>query len=211
MENCTPEEKLLRLIKDKKNRSNVPPAQDQPDEPVGLKNREFSAFDLIFKKYASWLDTRKISAVVLFISCVYFLSVFRYTPQASGVKSAKSSELTHEALNATIEAPVNAQNQDLKPQISEPIALFGFIHAPQAQSPTQQEELSTAVAEDFASQMNLIGIISGENPQAILEDKKTQKTYYVTKGQIIGSAQIEDIQENKIILSSQGKKFELGL
>ena len=66
-----------------------------------------------------------------------------------------------------------------------------------------------AANTDLMKDISLVGIISGENPQAVIEDKKTQKTYYVTKGKFIGEMQVEDIQEGKIIINYGGQKYEL--
>jgi len=68
-----------------------------------------------------------------------------------------------------------------------------------------------AVSADIAGDMNLVGIISGENPQAVIEDKKNQRTYYLSEGQMIGDLRVDSIQEGKIILDRMGQKFELHL
>ncbi|MGE5197908.1 MAG: type II secretion system protein N [Deltaproteobacteria bacterium] len=59
--------------------------------------------------------------------------------------------------------------------------------------------------------VNLIGIISGDSPQAIIEDKREQKTYYLTKGQFFGEMMVEDIQADRIIINYKGSRFELYL
>jgi type II secretory pathway component PulC len=69
---------------------------------------------------------------------------------------------------------------------------------------------AAAVASaDLIKDLNLVGIISGDNPQAVIEDKKAQKTYYISRGQYVGDFQIEDIQEGKIILNYRGQRYEL--
>ena len=68
-----------------------------------------------------------------------------------------------------------------------------------------------AAETDLIKQINLVGIIQGDNPQAIIEDKNTQKTYYLGKGQFIGEIKIEDIQEGKIIVNDKGQRHELYL
>ncbi len=62
---------------------------------------------------------------------------------------------------------------------------------------------------ELISSLALLGIISGDYPQAIIEDKRVQKTYYISKGQSIGELQVADIQEGKIILKRNGERFEL--
>lgn len=68
-----------------------------------------------------------------------------------------------------------------------------------------------AASADLIKDINLVGILSGESPQAIIEDKKAQKTNYLRKGQFIGQLQLEDILEGKIILNYEGQRYELYL
>ncbi len=68
---------------------------------------------------------------------------------------------------------------------------------------------ASGVNIDLTKDINLVGIISGEPPQAVIEDVKTKKTYYVTRGQFIGEFRVDDIQEGKIIINYNGQKYEL--
>jgi type II secretory pathway component PulC len=75
-----------------------------------------------------------------------------------------------------------------------------------------ESEFSAAdIDRDLAENINLVGIISGENPQAVIEDKKAAKTYYLNKGQLLGEFQLEDIQEGKVILNYKGRRYGLYL
>lgn len=70
--------------------------------------------------------------------------------------------------------------------------------------------IGTASA-DLIKDINLVGIISGDEPQAIVEDKRAQKTYYLKKGQFIGELQVVDILEGKVILGYNDENYELYL
>lgn len=79
-------------------------------------------------------------------------------------------------------------------------------------SPNKEQAKGSGVnvaAREILKNVSLVGVISGAQPQAIIEDKETQKTYYVTPGQFIGEYQIEHIEEGKIILNYNGEKYEL--
>jgi hypothetical protein len=65
--------------------------------------------------------------------------------------------------------------------------------------------------EDVKGQLNLLGVISGAPPQAIIEDKRTQKTYFLNKGATFDDIEVGDILDNKVILNYKGKQFELVL
>ena len=58
---------------------------------------------------------------------------------------------------------------------------------------------------------SLSGVIGGENPQAIIEDKKSGRTYFLNRGQYLGDFKIEDILEGRVILEFKGQKLELAL
>ena len=66
-------------------------------------------------------------------------------------------------------------------------------------------------AKQFAAKLTLTGIITGDPPQAILEDTETKKTYFVSPGQVVDGAVVESVLENRVILNLQGEKVELGL
>ncbi|MCX5712178.1 MAG: hypothetical protein NTY47_03770 [Candidatus Omnitrophica bacterium] len=70
---------------------------------------------------------------------------------------------------------------------------------------------TAAIDSNLIKDISLVGILAGDNPQAIIEDKKTQKTFYVIKGQYFGEFQLEDIQEGKVILNYHGQRYELYL
>jgi hypothetical protein len=70
---------------------------------------------------------------------------------------------------------------------------------------------AAAADADLIKGINLVGIISGVNPQAIIEDKASQKSFYLSRGQFLGELCIEDIQEGKVILSYHGARYELSM
>lgn len=60
--------------------------------------------------------------------------------------------------------------------------------------------------------LNLIGIVSGEPAQAIVEDTQTKKTYFVKVGQhVVEGLIVQDIREDRIILDLHGEYIELSL
>jgi hypothetical protein len=64
----------------------------------------------------------------------------------------------------------------------------------------------------LAARLTLTGIVSGDPPQAIIEDSETHKTFFVTPGQtIVAGAMLERLEENRAVLSYGGERIELGL
>lgn len=203
-EHISPEEKLLRLIKGQK-RPAADAAKKAPRpaaEPKPSIKNSLSFFSLGFLSFES---LRKIIFAVFLASCIYLVISLVYP--LVGLKQVKLPSVP----SVTPEAEeTEAGGLEVKPLdfYLEPVRgrqIFSNISAPEAQGQ------AVAVDKDLVKDLNLIGIISGENPQAIIEDKKAQKTYYLNKGQSIGEFQLEDIQEGKIILNYRGQKFELYL
>ncbi|MBI4436832.1 MAG: hypothetical protein HY590_05435 [Candidatus Omnitrophica bacterium] len=69
----------------------------------------------------------------------------------------------------------------------------------------------TETLKESVQDLNLLGIVTGKNPQAIIEDKKGGKTHFVNKGDTIGALRVEEIQEERVILNYQGEQLDLTL
>ncbi len=86
--------------------------------------------------------------------------------------------------------------------------LFKIIASAEAK---EKPKTASAPSLDAIKNYSLMGVISGENPQAIIEDKKTKQTIYLQKGQSIGELKVTDVQDGKIILESGGETAELSI
>lgn len=193
-DNISPEEKLLRLIRGQKKQERT------LDKKPGLRH---SAYPLI-QKYFSFIYIKKILWMVFGVACIYLVVSLVY-PWVY-LRKIKLSQITSEKIADSKIEP------ELQPKPYE-FYLEGIRNRQIFSSPTAQrtDESSGGVNVDSIRDISLVGIISGENPQAIIEDKKTQKTYYLTKGQFIREFQVEDIQEGRIILNCNGQRFEIYL
>lgn len=191
--NVSPEEKLLNLIKGKK-KSAMPASGDQ-DMP-SLK----TTYPQV--KGIGFLSLRRLMPLFFAASVIYLLASFIYPwVGLNKIKLPAPSE-------QKIEEPKLMPKQDAKSLefYSEGIQARKIFSAVSG----GQTQVSTIAGDtDSIQDITLVGIISGERPQAIIENKKTQQTYYVSKGQFIGEFQVEDIQEGKIIINFQGKRYEL--
>lgn len=64
----------------------------------------------------------------------------------------------------------------------------------------------------LASRLTLMGIVAGEQAQAIIADSQTGKTHFVTAGQaVVEGAVVERVLENGVVLNLAGEKIELAL
>jgi type II secretory pathway component PulC len=189
-DNISPEEKLLRLIRGKKEKD----LKTYPQKPTYPS----------IQKGLPFLPLKKLIWLAFGASCIYLIASFIYPWVA--LKEIKLPKTTPQK----VIAPKIEPRQQIKPYESY---LEGIkdrqIFSGSTTSDT--EKPLSSVSLDLIKDISLVGIISGENPVGIIEDKKTQKTYYLSKGQFMGEFQVEDIKEGKIILNYKGQRFELYL
>ncbi|MFA6282049.1 MAG: type II secretion system protein N [Candidatus Omnitrophota bacterium] len=199
-DNILPEEKLLKLIRgDKKPTAkavSMPPSV--PAKKYGLKMLSLNLSTLTFNRIV------KIIFLISSIWLIYsFLQPFLFTSKAKPPKAAKDTAADKK------QTGIHSKEQT-KPYSFYLDGIRGRKIFSCAAAKDTQKSIGTASA-DLIKDINLVGIISGEEPQAVIEDKKAQKTYYLKKGQYIGELQLEDIMEGKIILNYNGQSYELYL
>lgn len=74
-------------------------------------------------------------------------------------------------------------------------------------SPGITSEPSRTMPSDF----QLLGIAAGENPQVIIQNKKTNQTYFLYEGQSQDNLKVEEISGNRVKLNYEGEAFERSL
>ncbi len=224
-EEFSPEEKLLRLIRGKAKEVDKPTAL-KAASPKGPAEMTSSAMPTTQcqprtipvvtdeRRYLKYINSALITVLIITVAFfVYDLVSFKFKRPALGaVNEAQTSSL------------------EFLPQISEP----GFQSGEAQRTPfstyseaigsrelfkplrpgAQTEKAPTLGSEsayDKLKDLSLIGIIAGERPQAVIEDKKIQKTYFLYKGQTINQMKVEEILKDRVILDYYGEMLELAL
>ncbi|MBF0485099.1 MAG: hypothetical protein HQL16_01165 [Candidatus Omnitrophica bacterium] len=208
-EKLVPEEKLLQLIKS--GEKPKPVAADTPANPdssirVVRKEKNFKAvMSAMVFSCLSLTFLRKLVVLALLISAVYLGEALIYP--LIGLRKPKSVELS-----------VPKESKDKARALSEVRTLESYLSGVEKRnifsslgSDEVTETKTTVAGLDSVKDLALVAILSGQNPQAALQDKKTEKIYYVIKGQMIGDVQVEDIEEGKVLLNDKGTRYELYL
>jgi type II secretory pathway component PulC len=199
-DNILPEEKLLRLLRGGK-RTTVKTDSIPVTDPA--RKQSLKLFSLNF----SALTFNKIIKLIFLLSSLWlifsFFQPFRFLNKAKLPKATK--EVVADKKQSSTQPKEQAKSYSFYLEGVKGRKIFSSASAEDA-----QKSIGTASA-DLIKDINLVGIISGEVPQAVIEDKKAQKTYYLKKGQYIGELQLEDILEGKIILNYNGQSYELYL
>lgn len=203
-DNILPEEKLLRLIRGNKN-NGVAGNKADKEPAVDLKSPQKDYGPQLFQRIAALFNFQIMLWAFFIAACLYLAISFIYA--WLGLRGVKFSQPTPKKISEFN----NASARDVLPCefYLEGIGARRIFISP-AKQETYKATLKT-VTQDLIKDITLLGIVSGESPQAIIEDKKAQKTYYLSKGQFIGELQVTDIREGKITLDFNGQAFELNL
>ena len=217
----SPEERLLSLIKNKnrKTADAAAPAaapRKAPAESVVSKTEERISGMLKSDLFRSKLfepstlkSVNKYLVVVLGILILYFLADLIFVRPYKRVQALVSKPVSEQS---QVVLPPEAKNLDTaKDYSSYSSAVPGRTVFGPSQGGTPGPEETTISSGGVSEQLGLVGVIAGDNPQAIIEDKKAQKTYYLSKGQSLDGYVVEEIYEDRVVLSYEGKNSSLSL
>lgn len=223
-ERLSPEERLLRLIRGKKQAkpsvpqpsSEIQPSSSKRQAPLEISDTHRKTKFLTgqapaksgiirqgwAKRYSSVKFTNQILFILLLISLSYLgldFMIVRHSqfpvPLSLPEKAERIEELTFER------KPYSYYLEGIQKK-----ELFSSLGITESESSGGIPNLGETLAN-----LNLIGIVSGANPQAIIEEKKTKKTYFLNKGDYIGQFKLGEILPGRVILIYDGQTWELNL
>ena len=224
-EYSSPEEKLLRLIRgEKKPKDKTPSPSDSLSEkekavPRGEDTRAGSREGGTQKRnitprakqpkeghdYIRFINIALI-AVLVMITVVLLADAINFN-------SRRPVHVT-EAAPRTAENP--APQPQLQPRPQPSTDTFSNSDALVSRDLFRPPALAPATGIPPASyeklkDLSLKGIIAGDKPQAIIEDEKSKKSFFLYKGESINDIRVEDIQSDRVILRVNGEVLELTL
>jgi len=198
-----PEEKLLRLIRGKKLQKSLEEKKQGTGKVLSSGNDLFNATISRILVFLSFRSGIRIIQAVCVLAFVFMLINFLYPvfflkniPVFSQIKEAQGLIAGNSVPGISFETYSRGLSGRSIFKASGAGEVLPLVPG-------------TGIDLDFSKDFTLVAIIAGDAPQAVIEDKKAQKTYYLNKGQFIGDAKIEDIQEGKITVSYRGKLYEL--
>ena len=225
----TPEQQLLKLIEESartgKDAAAAPPAKPKApgfsleramDQAVGRFLGKLSFLkrggqkSLTRRRRASWDITSVNRLMLLGVAAMAAYVVFDFAASAANLRRPPNfvppKDISVPFAKETIE-PLKEVSYYLQKASSRNIFKEG--RRPEA----KQEKSGPAVADESAAVIqgfSLVGISWSSSPDAIIEDKAHQRTFFVKRGQMVGDAvKIEAIFKDHVVLSYEDKEFEL--
>lgn len=205
-----PEEKLLKLIRNGPRQAPAP--QSARADAAGSAGRARGPIRLPALKI-EWVTCAVVGFIVVLVVEAVALLLVMATPSPTQPLPA-ASRPSADAPSGDPAAPsfVQTPAQEV-PSLAQSAssALFAVL-GDSGQSPAAARARPSDSGKLLASRLTLMGVVSGDPAQAIIEDSKTQKTYFVMPGQaVVEGAVLERVLDNRVVLDLDGEKIELTL
>lgn len=208
-DNTSPEERLLHLIrKGNSKESSVKPPEKKANK-TAFAHRPFKLPKLKLPLPED-LSSRILLGVIAVLVVFLLLSFIIVSSGRIEQKVFMFSELAETEYFDEFETPGGAQDEAVEPvsYYAGPIASRDLFTAKAA---TAEKEKPLPNVMQKISKLRLQGIISGLDPQAIIEDIQTKQTHFLSVGERIGDIELREILPGKVILYYYGQEVELGL
>lgn len=214
--NIPPEERLLRLIRGKSagDRAGTIPASE------GVPSVEKPTASSPAPSKPRWsLPSWWLIAVNVTLGCVaavllITIAILAFQPALQPLDLTTSPPIStddHSTLSS-LDLPLSGQEQGGVGFSASAAgrSLFQPVLATSSGSPSRQPGAMSVEAKTLASRLNVIGLVDGNPPQAIIEDTQTQKTYFVAAGQqVTEGLVVTEIRDNRVVLDLNGQTIEL--
>lgn len=217
----SPEKRLLQIIEGKEGNKPAPGALDKGKEILspGTFKARLSFFVEKFRK-----GKGKKKGVLLELKTVNLLLKLLIVASIAGLTLSVKVEydiLTKQKLIVTAEFEADVQAAPIeiasllktqsyyleKAQVRD-LFSFGDTGAKKVVVFDKADEGPTEL-ENMTQNLRLVGISWSDKPDAIIEDEKLDKTYFVQKGQKIEGIRVKDILKDRVILRYKGDEVEL--
>lgn len=220
----SPEEKLLQLIKNKKpalpqadpvkpagNVENKSPGRPLPAAPGFAESRAGKSFSLKSGGKPDKLNFTLLN-IVLGLACLgliaYLLVDFFFLEKSYNEKLAKVKTAVgrdeYKAIMEAIKPPAPYSGYSSRFSGKDLFKAQVVVEAKKSGIPKKE-------VREMIKNLSLMGIISEDDPQAIIEDKASRKSYTLSRGEYISGMEIVEIKNNKIVLEYEGQRFDLYL
>ena len=143
------------------------------------------------------LDLAKKTFLVFSIASLFMIPVDGIGVYLGGTKHNSASLVVQE------KSPKKIEPQEVYLKNFDRSSLFG-----NASSGTGTPALQVSLTE-LAKDYRLQGVVLTDEPEAIIQDARTQKTIFVRLGEQLGELKVKEIKEGMVILAYLGEEIKL--
>jgi len=206
-EGASPEEKLLKLIR-KKNTAAV--QGEAPLATGGISTGTLSLVDGFGGSVRVFKTLDKFLIAIIVVLFGYLIYDLRFGKKEEITISLEESISKPEVAVAVINEPVEPPPFSY---YAEQIKDRDIFESEQTQRITTDQlpvkVQTVAPPPDLTTKLKIVGVVLDKDPEVIVEDLETQKTYFLHKGDRIREAVVSVIEEGKVIFEYNNQTIEL--
>ncbi len=75
--------------------------------------------------------------------------------------------------------------------------------------PVEEEAVPTGKIIDLCSVLRVVGISWSDDPDAMVEDTKVNRTYFIKKGDSVGELMVKEIQKDRVVMTLGDQQMEI--
>ncbi len=185
-EYTSPEDRLLKLIKGDKKANNAAVSAEPAQKKSSIK-----------------IGAKKLNVILIVILVLLSAALL--------IDSLRFRMSTWPRIRVGVPEAVGNANSNRPATISPTIDTSALESKDLFRAPSDSSQGASGSSFDKLKDLTLNGIIAGDNPQAIIEDTKNKKSYFLNKGQSINRMTVKDILQDRVILEVDGETLELTL
>ena len=87
--------------------------------------------------------------------------------------------------------------------------IFSFVSEEKRKVAKKESKLFATEIAAVLKRYKLVGISWSDDPDAMIEDTKVKKTFFVKIGNIMDKVKVQAILKDKVVLEYRGEKIEL--
>jgi len=210
----SPEEKLLNLIKKKKKTDPAPvqkttkpegPVPEKIEVPVKEKAVRIPQPGLSLGNIANLENIKRLNtvlfAMLILIILYIFIAIF-FIPTKEITVTGIDEKRHARSVDEIEVRPYSYYSRGMgSKKVFRPTIT-------QEQTKKFKPEI---LSEEIIGNLTLLGIVTGEMPQAIIEDKKLKKNFFLKEGQSAGGVLLKKIDDGSVTVVYRGEEFNLSL
>ena len=159
-----------------------------------VKTRMGLSVEVLFERLPFFVNIFLVMALVYFVILLFTTPFYLHRMQEPEVKKSSSNNSYAQSF----------QDLNYYASIVEAHPLFG-VKQQQVIQPTR------SACDDFKTKYLLSGIVSGNENEAILNDRSTKETRFVKAGENLDGVAIDQIKTNSVLLNCSGKQLEIAI
>lgn len=163
-------------------------------------------FNLTKKGGVSVLDTGNQILIIVIAVLLGYVAIKFFSPQQTIPEPVSAQAVTEQEIPATDIANMQVKSFEA---YEEGITARNLFEPLRSDDLKLDPRVMRKALPALHKRIKLIGILIDSDSKAIVEDLKEKQTHFLSKGESLGSAVLEDIQEDKVLFRYANEIIEM--